>query len=456
MSLALLSRAVLCRMAKARGKSFICFAAGTVALSLWLVGTSTLCRAEGLIGEQRQRAARSALVGEWSADVGKVKLRLKISGDGRFVLEGKESTYSLEGDTLKLRGGTTELTYQVDLAADQLTLSGGDLASPLKFTRLREAGSYARRLFHFSKNTTVGTLYRILLIIAVAVACRLIIALLRVASRFVIYSEWGPLKFLYSRHKNRAMTLHSLALNVAKYIVYFASLGFILTELGVNYTAYLASLSVIGLAIGFGSQGLVQDMVTGFFIIFEGQFDVGDMVEIPPHTGIVEELGIRMTKLRNYLGQTVVIPNRNIATVGNYARGAQQTWVDVAVVNRKAAEQAARPLQELVKEVAWQFKGVILSGPKVLGPLSLATGEHFVRLQLAIWPQQQWVIDGQLVPRIRELLTREGVEIPGDRVAVFYHSRDRRAAPSMRRFMYRLRKRPSGPQGQRQAKSSRR
>lgn len=103
-------------------------------------------------------------------------------------------------------------------------------------------------------------------------------------------------------------------------MVYFAALGFILGELGVNYTAYLASLSVIWLAVGFGSQGLVQDVVTGFFIIFEGQFDVGDMVEMSGQTGLVEELGLRMTRLRNYLGELISVPNRNIARSATSSR----------------------------------------------------------------------------------------------------------------------------------------
>ena len=165
--------------------------------------------------------------------------------------------------------------------------------------------------------------------------------------------------------------------------------------------------TVIGLAVGFGSQGLVQDMVTGFFLIFEGQFDVGDMVEISGQTGIVSELGLRMTKLRNYLGQLIVIPNRNIAMVGNYTKGSLQAFVDVAVKSGEAAKHGAAELQQIGDEIYRQFQGVILKRPKLLSPLSLKTGEHFIRMYLEIWPQQQWVIDQQLVPRIREILKKK-------------------------------------------------
>ncbi len=390
--------------------------------------------AQALIGKEQQDAVRSSLVGEWVTDVGKTKLRLKMTEDGRFALDSTKGKYVVEGNVLKLRSDETEVGYQFALTANELDLSGGDLAQPLKFARIREPGSYFKQLFTAPRRSSREKLYRVFVILAVALVCRLVVSLLRGMARVVIYSEWGPLKFFYGHHKNRAMTMHSLVLNLAKYVIYFTALGFVLTELGINYTAYLASLSVIGLAIAFGSQGLVQDMVTGFFVIFEGQFDVGDMVEIPPHTGIVKELGLRMTKLRNYLGQEVVIPNRNLATVGNYATGAQEAYVDVATTSPETAKGALSVLRQLGEEVARQFSGVILGAPEVLGPLSLATGEHFIRLHLSIWPQQQWVVDGQLVPRIRESLRRAGYEVPGDRVAVFYHAREEHAAPSLRKI----------------------
>jgi len=292
--------------------------------------------------------------------------------------------------------------------------------------------AYLRELFHISPQEARLKLHRILVVCMIVVLSRLLIAALRAINHFVIFSQWGPLRVLYQRQKNRTLTLHSLALNLIKYVVYFTALGMILTELGVNYTTYVASLSVIGLAVGFGSQGLVQDIVTGFFVIFEGQFDVGDMVEISGQTGIVQELGLRMTKLRNYLGQTVVTPNRNIAVVGNYRKGAMQACIDTAVASPEAAEKAVPLLRQLGLEVMRQFEEVIMSAPVVTGPLSLASGEHFVRMETTIWPMQQWVIEQQLMPRIREILKREAIEIPADRVVTFYHRPEPRPIPASR------------------------
>jgi len=383
---------------------------------------------DGLVGARQAEALRSSLVGRWRAEIDRRRVDLEFTADGRYSLDGARGAFEVAGEKLRLRGEANEVVYQVKLEKGQLTLADGDLAAPLTFSRARGAGGFLGGLFGISRESALATLYRILIIIAVVVVVRVTLYVLRLGSHFVIYSEWGPLRLMYRRRKNRAMTIHSLALNVLKYVIYVIALGFVLTELGINYTAYLASLSVIGLAIGFGSQGLVQDMVTGFFIIFEGQFDVGDMVEIGGQSGVVDQLGPRMTRLRNYAGQLVTIPNRNISVVSNYFKGAQVARVDVAVADEAAAAKAVGLLESLGVEIARQYEDAIVSAPQVEGQITLETGEHFVRLRLEIWPKEQWVVDQQLLPRIRECFKAAGLEIPADRVSVFYHAREQLAA----------------------------
>jgi len=390
-------------------------------------------QSQGIISTEQQDAVRSALVGEWICIVGRSKIVLKLTPEGDFSLGQQNGQYVLEANTVRLKTDTTEVSYQFELTATDLTLSGGDLTQSLKFVTMHSFGDYQDWLSYLSPKSLMSKLKRIVVISVIAVGCRILLLIFRAIVHFMIYCDWGPLKFLYSRHKNRTMTMYSLLINVSKYVVYLASAGFILSELGINYTAYLASLSVVGLAIGFGSQGLVQDMVTGFFIVFEEQFNVGDMVEIPPHVGVVQELGLRMTKLRNYLGQRVVIPNRNIATVGNYIKGAQHVNIDVAAASREAAKQVQSSLTQIVGQIGSQFEEIILSAPETSEIVSLPTDEHFVRLSLAIWPQQQWVIEQEVVPRIRAVLKNKGYEIPNDKVTVFYHPREHQAAGPRKR-----------------------
>jgi small-conductance mechanosensitive channel len=386
---------------------------------------STLAQqSQGIVGEEQQNAVQSSLVGEWICAVGQKKIVLRLGSEGSFVLGDKKGQFVFEGNMIRLKTNSTEVQYKYELTDNELTLSGGDLSQPLKFTRMRGVGEYEKWLFDLSLKSIKSKLKRIAMILVITLGCRILLFVLRFMIHLTIYCDWGPLRFVYRHHKNRTMTIYSLLINLSKYIVYITATGFILSELGINYTAYLASLSVIGLAIGFGSQGLVQDMVTGFFIVFEEQFNVGDMVEIPPHVGIVQELGLRMTRLRNYLGQKVVIPNRNIATVGNYTKGAQHVNIDVAAQSQEAAEKAQSSLIQIVEDIGTQFEDVILSTPETSEVISLSTGEHFIRLHLTIWPQQQWVIEQEMIPRIRAALTSKGFEIPNDKITVFYYPRE--------------------------------
>jgi small conductance mechanosensitive channel len=391
-------------------------------------------KSQGIVGMEQQSATRSSLVGEWISVLGDRKIVFRLTPEGGFSLGKQKGKYVSEVNTVILKTGTSEVSYQFELAGNELTLSDGDLKQPLKFTRMQGLNDYQDWLSYLSPQSLLPRLKRIAVIAVIAVSCRVLFLILQVIIHFVIYCDWGPLKLVYGHHKNRTMTIYSLLINLSKYVVYLAALGFILTELGINYTAYLASLSVVGLAIGFGSQGLVQDMVTGFFIVFEEQFNVGDMVEIPPHVGIVQDLGLRMTKLRNYLGQKVVIPNRNIATVGNYTKGAQRVNIDVVAASLEAAEQMRSYLAQIVDGIGRQFEEVILAtSPESSETVSLSTGEHFARLSLSIWPQQQWVIEQEVVPRVRSALQRKGFEIPNDKVSVFYHHREQQPVGILKR-----------------------
>jgi moderate conductance mechanosensitive channel len=373
-----------------------------------------------ILGQEQVQAIRASLVGDWAGPAGTLHLR----ANGQFEIGQRQGVYRIEDGTLVLRTDRSEVAYRFELSGKELTLSEGDLASPMKLARLPRFGGPEHWRSTWSLASLKARVRRILIILAAVIVCQLAIYVLRRLLHFVIYSDRGPLRLIYRRHKNRTMTLYSVALNLSRYVIYLLAIGFVLTELGVDYTVYFASLSVIGLAIGFGSQGLVQDMVTGFFIVFEEQFNVGDMVEIPPHTGIVEELGLRMTRLRNYLGQRVVIPNRNIAVVGNYLRGAQQVYLDVAIAPDADAEKAMQVLKRITQDAADQFQDIILSAPVSRGDILLSAGQRFLRLHLTIWPQQPWVIDQELVPRIKAGMNSEGFEIPGEKVVVFYHPRE--------------------------------
>lgn len=382
--------------------------------------------------------AQQALAGRWEAPIGKLQLQLRFHADGRFNLGEQQGRFHVVGNELWLTTGEEEThAYEFDLQENFLILRGGDLGQELRFVRTAADDAalhgYYRWLFNLSFSAAEERLFRILTIVGIVALSILFVNLLRVISTFLIFSDLGPLRYLYRRHKVKTRTVHSVVLNFIKYVIYFTALGHVLAELGVNYATYFASLSVVGLAIGFGSQGLVQDIVTGFFLIFDGQFGVGDMVEISGQTGVVEELGLRTTRLRNFMGQSVVIPNRNIALVGNYATGAVRAYVDVPLQDQEAMERMTSKVSLLLSEIGRQFPGTVLKAPRDLGAVTLQTGEIFRRWVLDVWPQQQQaLIDQQVLPRIRELFRREGEELPSDRISVSYRLPEPRPVPGWR------------------------
>jgi moderate conductance mechanosensitive channel len=410
---------------------------------------------EGLVGATRAELVREALTGRWEAPVGRLQLQLRFFSDGHFQLGEEYGEFQVRPDGLLLirRSGETAL-YGYELQENYLTLRGGDLAQDIRFVRSATEDAplrgYFRWLVNLSFDTAEERVFRILTILGIVVLSILFVNLLRVVSSFLIFSEAGPFRYIYRRHKVKTRTIHSVVLNFIKYIIYFTALGHVLAELGINYATYFASLSVVGLAVGFGSQGLVQDIVTGFFLIFDSQFGVGDMVEISGQTGVVEELGLRTTRIRNYMGQSLVVPNRNIALVGNYTKGAVRAFLDVPAANDESMAKMAPKVAVLLQEIGRQFPGAILKAPQDLGVLKLRTGEIFRRWVLDVWPQQQQaIVDQQVVPRLRELYEREGEMLPHDRVAVVYRLPEVKVAPAWRtRFARKKKLPPPGESGQ--------
>lgn len=293
---------------------------------------------------------------------------------------------------------------------------------------LEQLGQFLVSLFHVSTRDLEQKAIRVAVVLFIGLSAKFIMDLVQWASRLLIHSQWGPLRYAFS-NRQRSITLHALFISLVRYVVYFTALGYILSEFGIDYKTYLASLSLVGIALGFGAQGLVQDVVTGFFILFEDQFSVGDMVEIAGQVGMVEEIGLRTVRLRSYQGAQLIFQNRNIPVVSRYRKGGVEAGVDVAITSREAAERAGALLGQLGAELEKQFREIIMAPPQVTGLIELETGELFVRLRVKIWPLQQWVVESQLAPRIRELFKREGIEIPAERVVVFYHFPEEQQAP---------------------------
>ena len=196
----------------------------------------------------------------------------------------------------------------------------------------------------------------------------------------------------------------------------------ILEELGVKTASLLAGAGIVGLAIGFGAQNLVRDIISGFFIIFEHQFSVGDYINAAGLSGRVEEVGLRMTKLRDWGGELHIIPNGEITQVTNYARGSMRAMVDVRVAYEEDLERVLEVMRQVCQQVAQDFP-VITEGPAVLGVVDLGESEVQIRVVAHTLAFEQWEIERELRKRFKQAFDREGIQVPYPRRTVIFAGR---------------------------------
>ncbi len=261
---------------------------------------------------------------------------------------------------------------------------------------------------------SLDTLQRIALIAAVVVVAHLTVRVVRIVSERVMERTMG-------RAFGKARTVNSLVTSILIFSLYFGALGWALTELGISLTAYLASASIIGLAVGFGSQGIVQDVVTGMTVLLSDLFDVGDMVQIGDQVGIVQRVGMRFTVLQNAMGASVQIPNRSITNVISYPRGYVRVQADVTLAgdpDRVAEmEQAARAVTDSVVD---QFAGVFRAPSEVMGRFKTPSGRSYLRIKFRIWPGRGGPIETAFKQELVQSLKRIDPDYADWMVAVNY------------------------------------
>ncbi|AXF57880.1 mechanosensitive ion channel family protein [Salicibibacter kimchii] len=225
-------------------------------------------------------------------------------------------------------------------------------------------------------------------------------------------------------NNNRAQTLEKLAMNVFSYTLLFIVIVIVIDIFGLPIGPILASAGVVGLAIGFGAQGLVSDVVTGFFILLEKQIDVEDYVTISELDGIVEEVGLRTTRIRAWDGTLHFIPNREITSVSNHSRGNMEAMVDVGISFNENISETMKVLQDAMNRLAEKEDG-ILEGPDVLGVGSIDEYDVKIRILAYTGNLQQWGIQRKILQASKEALDEAGIEIPVPQQVYFHEQSER-------------------------------
>lgn len=267
---------------------------------------------------------------------------------------------------------------------------------------------------------------------AVDLAIRLAIA----AGIFVIALILGILLARWAaralqRKSRRSATLASVARTTIKTLVIGVGLLMALDHLGIDIKAVLAGAGVLGLAIGFGAQSLVKDIISGFFLIFDDALGEGDIANVGGEaTGVIEAVGLRITKVRALDGQLWYIQNGEVQKVGNYSRTWTRALVTVGLAYEQDVAKGLRVLQEVGDAYAEENPDLVLEPPEAQGVLGLDDSSVGVRLMVKVSAGNHWAAERELRKRLKEAFDAAGVEIPFPRHVVYHRQEEGEAGPA--------------------------
>lgn len=210
--------------------------------------------------------------------------------------------------------------------------------------------------------------------------------------------------------ERRQNTLMKLLQNVLSYVVYFSAIIAILTTFGIQVGGLLAGAGIVGLAVGFGAQSLVKDVITGFFIVFEDQFAVGDQVQIGTANGIVQEIGLRTTKIKSYTGELHIIPNGSISVVINYSIYNSLALIDISVAPDNDIPTLEKNIEEFLKVLPTKYDELVKT-PNYLGVQSFDASEIVVRLTAETIPTKQSGVARKIRRDLIDFLEHQGIKI---------------------------------------------
>lgn len=233
---------------------------------------------------------------------------------------------------------------------------------------------------------------------------------------FIIGKVFKPRDNKLYFDERRILTLKTLSRSILRYVTYFI-VGFTilgqLAELAkTDLKGFLAGAGLLGVALGFGAQSLVKDVITGFFIILENQYAVGEYITTGSFSGFVEEIGLRVTRLRDWGGEYHIIPNGQISTVTNFSRGSMRAVVEVGIAYQEDIDRAMDVMKNVAEAVRREMGEIIVEGPEVLGVASLGPDEVIIRTIAKTKPMEQWNVERALRKRYKEAFEREQIEIP--------------------------------------------
>ncbi|MFC1948550.1 mechanosensitive ion channel family protein [Chloroflexota bacterium] len=223
----------------------------------------------------------------------------------------------------------------------------------------------------------------------------------------------------------RTATIVGVLTGAGRIVIGVVVILMILSEVGVPIGPMLAGLGVVGIAVGFGAQYLVRDLIAGIFIIWENQYRVGDVARVADVAGLVEAVTLRKTVLRDLDGIVHHIPNGEIRVASNYTRHFSRVNLDVSVAYGTDLDHAIAVINRVGNELAAEenWKGRIVTPPQVLRVNNLGNSGIEIKILGDVKPLEQWAIMGELRLRLKKAFDTEGIEIPWPHTKVYFGNR---------------------------------
>ncbi|MBU1178420.1 mechanosensitive ion channel family protein [Patescibacteria group bacterium] len=220
--------------------------------------------------------------------------------------------------------------------------------------------------------------------------------------------------------KLRLKTLSKVVARAGAVVILALVVLMVLQSFGIDITPVLAGAGVVGIAVGFGAQSLIKDILNGFFILLEDQFVEGDFVLIKGMEGTVEDFSLRRTILRDFKGDTHIIPNSQIKTATNYTHGWSRVVATIPVTYEEDTEKIFTLLEKIGGELAKdeKFKNKLMGSIEVLGVDDFTDVSLNISVAIKTVPSEQWEVKRELLKRIKLAFDEEGIEISHRRRAV--------------------------------------
>ncbi|MGE4220990.1 MAG: mechanosensitive ion channel family protein [Alphaproteobacteria bacterium] len=231
----------------------------------------------------------------------------------------------------------------------------------------------------------------------------------------------------------RKLTLLPLLRNVVRIVLAMVTLMIVLSEIGINIGPLLAGAGVVGLAIGFGAQALVRDVITGAFILIEESISIGDVVEAGGHSGVVEAMTVRTVTLRDLNGTVHIVPFGEVTSIKNFNRGFAFALIEAGVAYREDYDSVVAVLQQVACGMREDpaFARDIIADLEVLGLDNLADSAVIIRVRLRTRPMRQWAVRREFLRRMKKAFDEAGIEIPFPHQTIYFGvDREGKAPPA--------------------------